>query len=183
MKLKIGLFLSMVMLTGALQAAEMFYIVKLTDMIGGVGYKVMSADEYKTAFQEVQDEMKIFNAVMAECKKEWSADTKKEEPFPSSKIKARKISKSGSTYPSMEKAAVKLERLEEGATEAMLEELDKHSKSFKNMDDRTRAKETAKLNAFKEGFEMVSKKMGEKLGRQIPDFGFSLIAPEPKAKH
>jgi len=182
-KSKVRLFLSMVLLTGVVQAAEMFFIVKLTDMIGGVGYKVMNADEYRTAFQEIQDEMKIFNAVMAECKKEWSADTAKEEPFPSSKIKARKISKSGSTYTSMEKAAVKLERLEEGATEAMLEELDKHAKSFKNMDDRTRARETAKLNAFKEGFEMVSKKMGEKLGRPVPDFGFPLIAPVPKAKH
>ncbi|MDD2598447.1 MAG: hypothetical protein PHO37_04375 [Kiritimatiellae bacterium] len=182
MKLRVMVFLSMVMLTAVLQGAEQFFIVKLTDMIGGVGYKVMSADEYKKAFQEVQEEMRVFPAVLADCKKEWSADKERTEAFPSSKIKVRKIAKGGATYPSVEKATLKLERLEDGLTADRLAVLDKHAKSFKNMDERTHAREAAKLTAFKDGFELVAKKMEEKLGRPVENFGFDLIIPEPKAK-
>lgn len=183
MKLKEILFFSMVMLAGSVQAIERYYVVKLTDMIGSVEYKVMNDEEYKIANKEVMDEMKIFSAVVTECKKEWKSDDGNDGDFTSSKIKARKISKGGSTYPTMEKAEAKLDRLMEGVTEDRLEELDKHSKKFKHMDDKTRAREEVKLNAFKSSFEMVSKKMQEKLGRPVPNFGFDLVVPNPDAKH
>lgn len=183
MRSKLMGFLSLVMLTGAVHAAEQFFIVKLTDMIGGVGYKVMGPDEYKKVFQEVQDETRVFPAVLADCKKEWAADKERTEPFPSSKFKVRKIAKGGTPYPTVEKATLKLERLEDGVTAERLELLDKNAKSFKNMDERMFARESAKLKAFKEGFELMSKKMEEKLGRPVEDFGFDLVVPEPKAKH
>ncbi|MFA7172617.1 MAG: hypothetical protein WC340_04255 [Kiritimatiellia bacterium] len=183
MRSRLMIFLSMVMLTVVLQGAEQFYVVKLTDMIGGVGYRVMSADEYKKAFQEVQAEMQIFTEMLAECKKEWSADKERTEDFPANKFKVRKIAKGGATYPTEEKAAKKLERLEERVTTDRLAMLDKNAKSFKNMNERTHAREAAKLKAFKEGFELISKKMAEKLGRPVEDFGFDLIVPEPKIGH
>ncbi len=176
------MFLSVVMLAGVLQAIERYYVVKQTDMIGGVGYKIMDDDEYKAAYKEIQEEMKIFRSVVADCKKEWSADKEKEGSFASSKIKARKITK-GSTYPKMEKAEKKLERMEEGVTEDRLEELDKYAKKFRHTDERTLAREGVKLTAFKDSFEMVTKKMEEQLGRKVPNFGFDLVVPNPDAKH
>lgn len=183
MKLKEILFFSMVMLAGSLQAIERYYVVKVTDMIGSVEYKVMNDEEYNTANKEVQDEIKIFTAVVTDCKKEWKEDPAKEGDFAASKIKARKIIKGGATFPTKEKAEAKLDRLMEGVTEDRLAELDKNAKMFKGMDDKMRAREEVKLNAFKQSFEMVSKKMEEKLGRKVPDFGFDLVVPNPDAKH
>ena len=170
-KSKVIFFLGMVMLAGVLQAAEMFYIVKLTDMSGSSVYKVMNDEEYKAAYKEVQDEMKIFNSVMAQCKKEWSADKTKESSFPSSKIKARKIAKSGATYPLKEKAEAKLERLDEGLTEDLKAEEEKNTKKVKAMDDRSRAREEERINTLSAALEMVSAKMGEQLSRPVPKPG------------
>lgn len=180
MRSKVMVFLSMVMLTAVLQGAEQFFIVKLTDMIGGMGYKIMSADEYKTAFQEIQEETKVFTEVLTECKKEWSANKERTEEFPANKFKVRKIAKSGATYPSEEKAAQKMERLEDRVTADHLAMLDKNAKSFKNLDERAHAREAGKLKAYKEGFELLSKKMAEKLGRPVENFGFDLLVPEPR---
>ena len=183
MKSKIILFMSMVMLAGVLQAVERFYIVKQIDMIGGMRYKIMKPEEYKVAAKEVQEEMRIFRAVVTECKKEWKADKERKGSFASSKIKARKISKSGATYPSMEKAEIKFDRMEESSTEKRIEDLKKHAKKFKGMNERSLTREEVKLNAVKDSLEMVSKKMEEKLGRSVPNFGFEFVIPNPNAKH
>ena len=182
MKLKEILFFSMVMLAGSLQAIEKYYVVKVTDMMGSVEYKVMNDEEYNAINKEVQDETKIFTSVITDCKKEWKEDASKEGDFAFSKIKVRKLSKGGSAYPTTEKAEAKLDRLMEGVTEDRLDELDKNAKMFKNMDDKMRAREEIKLNAVKQSFEMVSKKMEEKLGRKVPGFGFDLVVPTPKVK-
>lgn len=179
MKFKTLLFLSLVMAAGAINA-ETLYMAKITDMIGNVGYKIMTREEYSAASKEIMEEKKIFSKVVAECKAEWKADPDRKGYFQSSKVKARKISKSGATYTSMEKAEAKLDRLEEGVTDKHLKKLDDNAKRFKKMDDHNREREAAKINGWRETFEMVSKKMSEKLGREVPDFGFDLIVPEPK---
>lgn len=182
MKFKTLLFLSLVMMAGLLKA-ETVYIAKTTDMLGNIGYKIVNREEYSAATKEVAEERKIFTKVVADCKKEWKADKERNGSFQSSKIKLRKISKSGAMYSKMEKAEAKLSKLEDSATEKHMEELDEHSRKWKRMDERTMEKEKAKLVAFKQSFEMVSKKMEEKLGRPVPSFGFDLIAPDPKAGH
>ena len=182
MKFKTLLFLSVVMMTGFLKA-ETVYIAKTTDMLGNIGYKIMNREEYSAATKEVAEERKIFTKVVAECKKEWNADKERKGSFQSSKIKLRKISKSGAMYSKMEKAETKLSKLEDSATEKHMEKLDEHSKKWKHMDERTMEKERGKLASWKQSFEIVSKKMEEKLGRPVPHFGFDLIAPDPKAGH
>ena len=182
MKLKTLLFLSVVMMAGFLKA-ETVYIAKITDMLGNVGYKIMNREEYSAASKEVAEERKIFTKVMADCKKEWQADKERKGSFQSSKIKLRKITKSGSMYSKMEKAEAKLAKLEDSATEKKMEKLDEHSRKWKRMDEKTMEKEKEKLNAYKQSFEMVSKKMEEILGRPVPTYGFDLIAPDPKAGH
>lgn len=180
MKFKTLLFCSVVMMAGFLKA-ETVYIAKITDMLGNVGYQIMNREEYSAATKEVAEERKIFTRVMADCKKEWKADAERKGSFQSSKIKARKISKGGTMYSKTEKAEAKLSKLEDSATEKKLKKLDEHSRKWKRMDERTMKREKVKLEAYKQTFEMVSKKMEEKLGRPVPSYGFDLIAPDEKA--
>ncbi len=180
MRFKSLFFLNVVMLAGFLNAQSVS-IAKITDIIGNVGYKIMTSAEYSAASKEIMDESKIFLAVMTECKKEWNVDKDRKGSFQTSKIKQRKITKGGAIYASTEKAEAKLAKLEESTTAKRMAELDQHASKWKRMDERTMEKEKEKLEAFKQSFEVVSKKMEEKLGRPVPNFGFDLIAPEPRA--
>ncbi len=183
MKLKVSVFLGSLFLAGFAAGAESYVIAKVTDMLGNVGYELMTRDEYAAAGKAVMEETKVFPKVIADCRKDWKEDEKRKGAFQAAKVKVRKISAVGTPYREKAKAQEKLDKLQEGVTEKRLAEIKEHSQKWRKMQERERAGEEEKLNAWRESFEMASKKMQEALGREIPNYGFDLIAPDPSKKH
>ena len=160
--------------------AEMVSVVQITDMRGQVGYQVMTREELATLTKEIKDETTAFTPVVAECKKEWEANKDNKLPFQGNRIKPRSAKKVGADFPSADKAEKKRSQLEDRASTKQVEELDKESKKAKGAKPKEEdvAKEEARVKAFDSAFEMISKKMGDKLGRPVPSFGFASAEPK-----
>lgn len=181
MKLISVVAVALVGLVGAVRA-EMVSVVQITDMQGQVGYQVMTRDEFATLTKELKEESVAFAPAVAEAKKEWEANKDNKLPFQGARIKPRTAKKVGADFNSADKAEKKRSQLEERSTDKQLEEMDKKSKEAKPKEE-DMAKEEARVKAFADAFAMISKKMGEKLGRPVPGFGFAIAdikKEEPK---
>jgi hypothetical protein len=121
--------------------------------------------------------------VIADCRKEWKEDEKRKGAFQAAKVKPRKISAAGTPYRDKAKAQERLDKLEESVSEKRLEEIEEHAKKWKKLPEKDRESEAEKLTAWRESFELASKKMQEALGREVPNYGFDLVAPDPNKKH
>jgi len=166
-------------LTGWVRA-EMVSIVQITDMQGQVGYQVMSHEEYATLTKEIKEEATIFTAVAAECKKEWEANKDNKLPFQGAKVKPRTAKKAGADFTDREKAGKKLSQLEDRARARQSEESKKEDQKAKQSKPKEEevAKEAARTKAIEDAFGMISTKMGEKLKRPVPSFGFQSFEPK-----
>ena len=152
-----------------LHAAEAVAIYQLFDMMGLSGYKVMNREEFLKLSAEVKEEEKVFQSAMTDAKKAWDENkgNKGWQPFPSTKIKPRSIKKFGSDFTSMEQAKKRLAQAESHAAEKQL------SSQRQNPTPEDIAREEVKARAFAEAVSMVKKRMGDKLGRPVPAFGFT----------
>jgi hypothetical protein len=172
-------------LAGAVRA-EMVSVVQITDMRGQVGYEVMNREEFNAVLKEIKEETAAFAPAVAECKKEWEANKENKLPFQGNRIKPRSVKKAGPDINDREKADKKKNQLEERASDKQIEELAKEEKKAKQSKPKEEdiAKEEARVKAFDEAFAMISKKMGEKLGRPVPGFGFepTLTGKDEKKK-
>ncbi len=177
-------------LLGTLRA-ETVSIVQITDMQGLVGYQVMNREEQTALQKEIKDETAALTAIMAECKKEWESNKENKLPFQGGRIKPRAAKKMGADFSDRAKADLKRAQYEERTNERQLEELNKEAaklKMIKNEQAKAeyQAKEEARLKAFNDSFALVSKKLGEKLGRPVPGFGLPFAEgkkEEKKAAH
>ena len=160
-------------LTGWVRA-EMVSLVQITDMRGQVGYQVMSHEEFAALTKELKEETTIFPATVAECKKEWEANKDNKLPFQGAKIKPRSAKKMGADFADREKAGKKLSQMEDRASARQSEESKKEEQKAKQSKpkDEENSKEAARAKAIDDAFGMVSTKMGEKLKRPVPSFGF-----------
>jgi len=171
-------------LTGWVRA-EMVSLVQITDMHGQTGYQVMNREEYAALTKEIKEEVTIFPAVVAECKKEWEANKDNKLPFQGAKVKPRSAKKSGADFSDKEKAEKKRTQLEDRASARQTEESKKEEQKNKQSKPKEEdlAKETARAKAFEDAFGMISTKMGEKLKRPVPSFGFQTFdAKKDEAK-
>jgi len=166
-------------LVGAVRA-EMVSVVQITDMQGQIGYQVMTRDEFATLTKELKEESVAFAPAVAEAKKEWEANKDNKIPFQGARIKPRSARKAAPDISGRDKADKKKAQLEDRASNKQIEELAKEEKKAKQSKPKEEdvAKEEARAKAFDEAFAMISKKMGDKLGRPVPSFGFT--ATEPK---
>ena len=180
MKQMIGMAVAMVGLLVGTVRAEMVSLVQTTDMRGQTEFSVMTREEYAALQKEIKEESAVYAAAAAEAKKEWDADKENKLPFQGSRIKVRAAKKMGADFSDREKAEKKKSMLEERASAKQLEEMDKAEKKAKQSKPKEEdvAKEEARTKAFEDAFAMISKKMGDKLGRPVPSIGFAL--PEPK---
>jgi len=151
--------------------AESVSLVQITDMRGQVGYQVMNREELSALTKEIKEETAVFPAIAAECKKEWDANKDNKLPFQGAKIKPR-TAKKGLDFMDREKADKKRSQLEDRSAARQSEEIAKEEKKSKQMKDEDISKEAAKTKAIDDAYEMISKKMGDKLGRPVPSFGF-----------
>lgn len=161
--------------------AQMVNIVQITDMKGMVGYEVMTREEFAALMKDIKDETAAYAAVALECKKEWDANKENKLPFQGNRVKPRSAKKMPQDFSDREKAEKKKSQLEERTNEKLMEEMDKEAKKQKLAKPKPEdiAKEEARLRAFEDAHAMIAKKMGEKLGRPVPGFGFA-AAPEEK---
>ncbi len=166
-----GMFVAFLAACGC--QAESVNIVQITDMRGQIGYQVMSREEFATITKETREETAAFVSVVAECKKEWDADKENKLPFQGNRIKPRSAKKMGQDFTDREKAEKKRSQLEERVSAKLAEEIEKEEKKAKlsRPNDEEMAKIEARTKAFEDAFAMISKKLGDKLGRPIPSFG------------
>ncbi|HQA39298.1 MAG TPA: hypothetical protein PLW27_10350 [Kiritimatiellia bacterium] len=160
--------------------AEMVSVVQITDMRGLTAFEVMSREEYAAIQKEIKEEMAVYQAAAADAKKEWDANKENKLPFQGNRIKPRSVKKVGADFSDREKADKRKAQLEERAAEKQLEEMEKESKKKKGKESEDDiAKEEARVKAYDDAFAMISKRMGDKLGRPVPSIGFAFeAAPE-----
>jgi len=170
------LALALLGLAGVAQA-EKVNVVQITDMRGQIGFEVMNREEFNALAQAIKEETAVFAASVAECKKEWESNKENKLPFQGGRIKPRSAKKSPMEFADREKADKKKAQLEERMNDKLVEEMDKESKKQKTMKDEDVQKADLKTQAFEDAYTMISKKMAEKLKRDVPAIGF--VAAEP----
>ncbi len=174
MKMKALVAVALTGLVGLVRA-EMVSVVQITDMRGQVGYEVMNRDELNAVLKEIKEETAAFAPAFADSKKEWEANKDNKLPFQGNRVKPRSAKKVSPDINSREKADKKKAQLEDRTSTKQIEELAKEEKKAKLSKPKEEdvAKEEARTKAFDEAFALISKKMGDKLGRPVPSFGFA----------
>ncbi len=160
--------------------SESVSIVQITDMQGQVGYEVMSREDFANLMKEIKEETAAYGPAAADAKKEWDANKDNKLPFQGNRVKPRSAKKMGADFMDREKADKKRAQIEERASDKQIEEIAAKEKKLKGAKEEDLAKEEAKLKAFADAVSMISKKMGEKLGRPIPGFGLPMAAEGKK---
>ena len=166
---------------GSVVRAEMVSVVQITDMRGQTAFEVMNREEYAALQKEIKEEMAVYQTAAADAKKEWDANKENKLPFQGNRIKPRTAKKIGADFNDRDKADKRKTVLEERAGEKQLEEMEKEGKKKKGKEpsEDDIAKEEARVKAYEDAFAMISKRMGDKLGRPVPSIGFAFEA-EPK---
>lgn len=154
--------------------AESVSIVQITDMQGQVGYEVMNREDFTKLLKEVKEEAAAYGPAAAEAKKEWEANKENKLPFQGNRVKPRSAKKMGADFTDREKADKKRSLIEDRESTKQIEEFAAKEKKLKGAKEEDLAKEEAKAKAFADAVSMISKKMADKLGRPIPDFGLPL---------
>lgn len=164
--------------------AEMVSVVQITDMRGQAAYEVMTRDEFNAVLKEIKDETAVFALAVADSKKEWEANKDNKLPFQGNRIKPRAAKKVSPDINDREKADKKRAQLEERASDKQMGEQTKEEKKAKQAKpkDEDVAKEDARTKAFEEAFALISKKMGDKLGRPVASFGLALAEPKKEGE-
>ncbi|HRT30212.1 MAG TPA: hypothetical protein P5527_10495 [Kiritimatiellia bacterium] len=160
--------------------AEMVSVVQITDMRGQVAFEIMNREEYAAIQKEIREEMAVYQAAAADAKKEWDANKENKLPFQGNRIKPRSARKMPPDFNDRDKAEKRKGVLEERAAQRQLDEMEKEGKKKdKEQSESAIAKEEARIKAYDDAFTMISKRMGEKLGRPVPSIGLVFEA-EPK---
>jgi hypothetical protein len=168
------MMMGMIGMAGAVYA-ETVAIYQVTDMAGQSEYQVLNKEASTNLAAQIKDETKVFAALVATAKKEWEANKENKIPFPAAKIKLRSMKKVGSDFTSTEAAEKKLTQLEERIADKIAEDA-KEKNSGRNKkqkaDPEDVAKETMKTTLINNAISDVNKRMSDKLGREVPMFGF-----------
>jgi len=181
-KLAYCMMMGMIGMAGVVYA-ETVAIYQVTDMAGQSEYQVLNKEASTNLAAQIKDETKVFAALVATAKKEWEANKENKIPFPAAKIKLRSMKKVGSDFPSTEAAEKKLTQLEERIADKIAEDA-KEKNSGRNKkqkaDPEDVAKETMKTTLINNAISDVNKRMADKLGREVPMFGFISSSSEKK---
>ncbi|MDD3545318.1 MAG: hypothetical protein PHG96_08180 [Kiritimatiellae bacterium] len=162
--------------------AQMVSVVQITDMRGIVGYQVLDRDQYNALVKEIKEEAAAYSVAMAESKKEWDANKDNKLPFQGNRVKPRSARKMPPDFRDMEKAEKRRAKLEERYNAKQMAEMEKASNKLKmsKLSESELAKEEERSRAYDDCFNLIVKKMGEKLGRPVPNLGLGFEAVEPK---
>ncbi len=164
--------------------AQMVSVVQITDMRGVVGYEIMERDEYNALLKEIKEETSAYAVAMVESKKEWEANKDNMLPFQGNRVKPRTAKKMPQYYRDREKAEKRKAQLEERYNAKQLSEMEKaeHKLKMSKPSEADIAKEDERVRAYDDCYNMIVKKMGEKLGRPVSAFGFGVLEPKKEEK-
>jgi hypothetical protein len=170
------MMMGMIGMAGAVYA-ETVAIYQVTDMAGQSEHQLLSKEASTNLAAQLKDEAKIFAAIVATAKKEWEANKENKIPFPAAKIKLRTAKKVGSDFSSKEAAEKKMTQIEERVADKIAQDSKEKTSSRNNNkkqkpDPEEVAKETMKAALINNAISDVNKRMAEKLGREVPTFGF-----------
>lgn len=164
--------------------AEAVAIYQVTDMAGQLEHQVLNKEEAAKLATELKDEAKAFPAIVAIAKKEWEANKENKMPFPAARVKLRTAKKLGSDFSGKEAAMKKLEQIESRAADKIAEAAKEKTSGRNNKkqkpDPEEVAKETLKNTLVNNAISDVNRRMTEKLGREVPMFGFISSTSEKK---
>lgn len=142
-------------------------LVKISDRADNISYQVMTPNEYKSLYDEINAEAKLYVKALAIAKKAWKEDEDaKRKPFPGSAISLRKAIVVG-TYPDTEKATAKLEYYERKMDEKLArdkekqEERDKFQKKSKEVIQREKEKASDKELLYNKARTLYESKLAE----------------------
>ena len=175
-KLAYCMMMGMIGMAGVVYG-ETVAIYQVTDMAGQSEHQVLNKEASTNLTAQLKDEAKVFSAIVAMAKKEWEANKENKIPFPAAKIKLRTAKKVGSDFPSKEAAEKKLTQIEERIADKIAQDA-KEKTSGRNNNKKQKpdpeevAKETMKTTLINNAISDVNKRMADKLGREIPMFGF-----------
>lgn len=174
---------AILLFTGALQA-QMYNVVQISDMRGQVGYLVMDREEYNTLLKEVREETAVYMPALLESKKEWETNPDNKLPFQGNRFKPRIAKKMPQDFKEKERAEARRSKLEErvAAKQAIVLEKEENKRKMLSGNEKALAKEEAHTRAMDDCYNMIIKKMGEKLGRPVPSFGFDGTLERPKTE-
>jgi hypothetical protein len=164
--------------------AQMVSVVQITDMRGVISYQVMDREEYNALVKEIKEETAVYAVAAAESKKEWDANKDNKLPFQGNRIKPRTAKKMPPDFNDAEKAEKRRSKLEERYNAKQEAELEKESnrRKMSKLSDAELAKEEERIRAYDDCYNLIVKKMGEKLGRPVPAFGFGVFEPKQDEK-
>jgi len=156
-------------------------VYQIFDMLGLSTYKIMDKEEHLKLSAQIREEEKAFPSALAEAKKEWAENQtnvmKKadkavsKQPFPELRIKPRSVKKFSVDFNDRALAQKSLEQAQSHAEKNPVE--NKGVSKKQNPTAADIAKENAKARAYTEAVSMVNKRMGDKLGRPVPAYGYS----------
>ena len=174
-KLAYCMMMGMIGMAGAVYA-ETVAIYQVTDMAGQSEHQLLNKEASTNLAAQLKDEAKIFAAIVATAKKEWEANKENKIPFPAAKIKLRTAKKVGSDFSSKEAAEKKMTQIEERVADKIAQDAKEKTSGRNNKkqkpDPEEVAKETMKAALINNAISDVNKRMAEKLGREVPTFGF-----------
>lgn len=171
-KIVYGMFVGMMGMVGTV-CAESVALYQVFDMAGQSEHQILNKEEATKLATELKEEAKVFPAILAAAKKEWEANKENKMPFPAAKIKLRTAKKVGTDFPSKEAAMKKLTQIEERIADKIAEDAkEKKSGKKQKADPEEVAKETLKNTLVNNAITDVNRRLAEKLGREVPMFGF-----------
>jgi len=156
-------------------------VYQIFDMLGLSTYRIMDKEEFAKLSAQIREEEKVFPAALADAKKEWAENQttvmKKgdkavgKQPFPALRIKPRSVKKFSVDFTDRALAEKSLAQAQSHAANNPVE--NKGISKKQNPTAADLADERAKARAYTEAVSMVNKRMGDKLGRPVPAYGYS----------
>lgn len=150
-------------------AADVFLLVRTTDMLRASSYQVMSPDEFKQLQKQLQLEERSFPKALAEAKDEWAKDEmNKTSPFPVARIVPRKLVGQPEKFPTTEKAEERLAQYEDRESLKRQREADKEEKKPQNAAAKAKAdRDMDKEILAGRAAELVAAKLSALTGMEI----------------
>ncbi len=127
---------ALVIAASAALAAESYFVVTITDMVGNKTYEVKTKEEVAELTKQMAAESKVFQKAVAKLQKEWTANPDAHQfKWQGQHLKPRTV-KASQPYPSREKAMEKADRM----TDKELGLDDKKPKSKKKLSEKEEEK-------------------------------------------
>ena len=110
----LGAVCALVLAASAALAAESYFVVCMTDMVGNKTYEVKTKEEMADLKKQVANETKFFQKAVAKLQKQWTAPENKDSHqfrWQGQKLKPRAIKELQPAYTDREKALAKADKM------------------------------------------------------------------------